>query len=72
MSALRKVNYSENNEEEALDLTGHMLLTFKDRGVDNDVPFVPFQKKYEELIMSHMKSYRKKMQRMHFCKSLNY
>ena len=49
MSALRKVNYSENNEEEALDLTGHMLLTFKDRGVDNDVPFVPFQKKYEEL-----------------------
>ena len=38
-----------------------MLLTFKDRGVDNDVPFVPFLKKYEELIMSHMKSYRKKM-----------
>lgn len=31
-----------------------MLLTFKDRGVDNDVPFVSFQKKYEELIMSHV------------------
>lgn len=31
-----------------------MLLTFKDRGVDNDVPFVSFQKKYGELIMSHI------------------
>lgn len=30
-----------------------MLLTFKDRGVDNDVPFVSFQKKYGEPIMSH-------------------
>ena len=31
-----------------------MLLTFKDRGVDNDVPFASFQKKYKELIMSHI------------------
>lgn len=31
-----------------------MLLTFKDRGVDNDVPFVSFQKKYRDLIMSQV------------------
>lgn len=31
-----------------------MLLTLKERGVDNDVPFVSFQKKYGELIMYHI------------------
>lgn len=37
-----------------------MLLTFKDRGVDNDVPFVSFQKKYGELIVSHVSLKRRK------------
>lgn len=40
MSALGKVNYSSSAMRKQPDLTGHVLLTFTDRGVDNDVPFV--------------------------------